>query len=166
MKYLTLVRHAKSSWDHPELSDFERPLNERGQRDAPIMARRVKQLIGVPARFISSPALRAITTARIFAQQLDLDLQSILVRPQIYEASRETLLSVLQQLDDADGHVMLFGHNPGLSQLAHRLALCPFDDLPTCGVAHFSLRVKTWREAVANGGELLEWTYPKETRPR
>lgn len=162
MKLLTLVRHAKSSWDYEELSDFERPLNARGRRDAPLMAERVRRLIGVPQRLVSSPALRAITTAQIFAQSLDMDLHDIVLRPRIYDASSATLLKVVQSFDDADQHAMLFGHNPGLSELAHQLARCHFVDLPTCGIAHLSLNIQHWRDAAARCGELLHHTYPKE----
>lgn len=162
MRLLTLVRHAKSSWDYDELSDFERPLNERGRRDAPEMAQRVRRLFGKPQRLISSPALRAITTAQVFADNLGIDSHDIVVRPKIYEASTDTLLRLVRELDEHDEHVMLFGHNPGLSQLAHQLAACDFDDLPTCGIAHLSLAAKVWQDVTPHCGKLLRFTYPKE----
>lgn len=162
MRLLTIVRHAKSSWDYHDLSDFERPLNERGRRDAPVMAQRVKQLIGKPQRIASSPALRAITTAQVFARNLGIDPHDIVLLPKIYEASSDTLLSLIRGLDETDEHVMLFGHNPGLSQLAHLLARCDFDHLPTCGVAHLSLAAKVWLEVTPHCGQLLRWTCPKE----
>ena len=165
MRLLTLVRHAKSSWDYAELSDFERPLNERGRRDAPMMAERALKLFGRPQRLVSSPALRAITTAQVFAQTLGMDSHDIILRPRLYEASTSTLLQVLQDLDNKEAHVMLFGHNPGLSQLAHRLAACDFDDLPTCGIAHLSLAAKHWRDVQAGCGALRRFTYPKEKLP-
>lgn len=162
MRLLTLVRHAKSSWDHAGLSDFERPLNPRGRRDAPVMAQRALRLFGKPQRLITSPALRAITTAQVFAEKLGVHPHDIVIRPRIYEAAAETLLELLREFDDHDGHVMLFGHNPGLSQLAHRLAPCDFDELPTCGIAHLSLGIRDWQEARAGCATLLRFTYPKE----
>lgn len=162
MRLLTLVRHAKSSWDYAELSDFERPLNERGRRDAPAMALRARQFFGMPQRLVSSPALRAITTAQVFAQHLDIDQRDIVIRPRIYEASVDTLFRLVRDLDDEDAHVMLFGHNPGLSELAHQLAHCDFDDLPTCGIAHLSLSAKIWQDVTPHCGRLLRFTAPKE----
>ena len=165
MRLLTLVRHAKSSWDHAGLSDFERPLNERGWRDAPLMAERALKLFGEPQRLVSSPALRAITTAQAFAQTMDIDPHDIVLRPRIYEASSATLLQLVQELDDADAQVLMFGHNPGLSRLAHHLAACDFDDLPTCGIAHLSFVAKRWRDIKPNSGTLLRFTFPKEKQP-
>jgi phosphohistidine phosphatase len=162
MRQLTIVRHAKSSWDDPELSDFERPLNERGRRDAPRMALWTRQAVGVPDRIVSSPALRAITTARIFADGLGVDNDHLLIQARIYEASLATLLRLVRGFDDADRHVMMFGHNPGLSELAHALARCPFDDLPTCAVVHIELPVRHWAEIAEHNGELLRYQFPKQ----
>lgn len=162
MKLLTLVRHAKSSRDDPELPDFERPLTERGRRDAPAMAQRARQLLGRPDRLVSSPALRAITTARSFAEGLGIATDEISVQPRIYEATVEALLRLVRTLDDHDRHVMLFGHNPGFSDLALELARCPFADMPTCAVAQFELGVKLWSEVNYGCGKLLHFTHPKE----
>lgn len=165
MRLLTLVRHAKSSWDYPELSDFERPLNERGRNDAPLMAEKVRKYPPKPDRLISSPALRAITTAHRFAEALGIGHQDIVIQPKIYEASPATLLRILQSLDDGDRHVMLFGHNPGFSDLAHMLARCDFEDLPTCGVARFELAIKSWTDACEDCGKLVRFGYPKMFYP-
>src|SRR2546426_10315742 len=105
MRLLTLVRHAKSSWDYPELSDFERPLNERGRRDAPAMAQRISRLPPKPDLLMSSPATRALATARLFAETLGFPMQDITIDARIYDASPETLLNVVRQLDDAARHV-------------------------------------------------------------
>jgi phosphohistidine phosphatase len=162
MRTLTLIRHAKSSWEQEDLHDFERPLNERGRRDAPAMAARLKQAIGQPDILISSPALRAITTARIFAGVLGISTDSILLQAKIYEASVSTLLQIVQGLDDQYNNIALFGHNPGFSELARRLAPCDFDELPTCGIAHIALPVKHWREAGSKAGALHYRSWPKE----
>lgn len=161
MRLLTLIRHAKSSWDYPELTDFERPLNERGRRDAPRMASYVRKLIGIPDRIVSSPALRAIATARIFADTLAIDANRILIEPRIYEASLDTLLTQIQLFDDADRHVMLFGHNPGLTDLAHTLARCSFDHMPTCAVAQIGFDAKVWSDVCERSGQLHHYAYPK-----
>jgi phosphohistidine phosphatase len=165
MRLLTLVRHAKSSWEYPELSDFERPLNERGRRDAPLMAERLRRSPPRPDRLVSSPALRAITTAHIFADALSIPRDDIVLQPRIYEASAATLLRIVRGLDDGDRHVMLFGHNPGFSELAHLLADCTFDELPTCAVARFELDVKTWQDVGEDCGQLARYGCPKMLQP-
>ena len=162
MRLLTLVRHAKSSWDYEELSDFERPLNERGRRDAPQMAQRANKLLGRPDRLVSSPALRAITTAHVFAESMGLALEEIVLQPRIYEATPQTLVQILRLLDDADPHVMLFGHNPGFSQLANLLAPCPFDEMPTCAVVQLALDIAQWRDAAPGQGKLRHYLFPKD----
>jgi phosphohistidine phosphatase len=164
MRLLTIVRHAKSSWDDTDLSDFERPLNDRGRRDAPRMALWTRQAVGVPDCIVSSPALRAITTARTFADALGIDVNHLLIQNRIYEASLNTLLRLLRGFDDEYGHVMLFGHNPGLSELTHALARCPFDDLPTCAVVHIELGIKYWADVAEHNGQLLRYQFPKQLR--
>ncbi|MDD3762119.1 MAG: histidine phosphatase family protein [Nevskiales bacterium] len=164
MRLLTLVRHAKSSWDYPELSDFERPLNDRGRRDAPRMAAYVRKLLDRPDRMVSSPALRAITTARLFAETLGIDPRHIDVRPRIYEASADSLLTLVQLLDDGDSHVMLFGHNPGMTDLAHALARCSFDDMPTCAVAQIGFDATLWSDVTERSGTLRHYAVPKQLK--
>lgn len=164
MRLLTVVRHAKSSWDHPELSDFERPLNERGRRDAPRMATWTREAIGAPDCIVSSPALRAISTARIFAAALGLDPDRMQVQTRIYEATLSTLLRLLRGFDDAHRHVMLFGHNPGLSELVRALADCPFDALPTCAVVQLELPARHWSAVAEDSGALRRHMFPKALR--
>lgn len=162
MLRLTLVRHAKSSWDDPGASDFERPLNDRGRRDAPVMALRVSTLRRLPDRLVSSPALRAISTARIFAKRLGVSEDDIVLEPRLYDASRKTLTEVLRSLPDDSRHAVLFGHNPGFSELSHWLAACPFGEMPTCAVAGFELQVAEWREVGPGCGRLARYLYPKD----
>lgn len=162
MKVITLIRHAKSSWDYSQLTDFERPLNERGRRDAPAMAQRLKRAGLKPDLLLSSPALRAISTARLFAETFDIEPEQIAVQSKLYDARPSTILGVLQSLDERFGEVWLFAHNPGISETAQRLAECPFDDLPTCGCARIELDIKLWSELGDDCGKLSLYTYPKE----
>ncbi len=164
MRTLTIIRHAKSSWEQEGLHDFERPLNDRGRRDAPVMAARLRQSAAIPDLLVSSPALRAITTARIFADRLEISTESIQVHAKIYEASASTLLQIIRGLDDQYSHAALFGHNPGLSDLACKLAHCDFDELPTCGVVQISLPAHHWRDVSNNSGKLLYSSWPKDER--
>ncbi len=166
MRILTIIRHAKSSWEQTGLHDFERPLNERGRRDAPVMAARLKQAAAIPELLVSSPALRAITTARTFADGLDIPTPAIQLQARIYEASVTTLLQIVRELDDQFTHVAIFGHNPGLSALASQLALCDFDELPTCGMAQIALPAEHWREVSARSGQLRYSSWPKDQRAK
>lgn len=162
MRTVTLVRHAKSSWDEPGLSDFERPLNARGKRDAPRMAARAVAAGWQPERLVSSPALRALATARIFAQALHLPSADIQLVPAIYEASPQALLDAIRELNAHDRDAMLFGHNPGISQAAHLLARCPFDEMPTCALVRLRLDVKGWADVAPGCGTVLAYEYPKK----
>lgn len=161
MPQLILVRHAKSSWDHANLSDFDRPLNDRGRRDAPAMGRRLARLGIVPQAIVSSPALRAISTARLLAQELEIDLDDIEPREPIYDASVKALMSVIHDLG-SKSPVLLVGHNPGISELARSLARVPFDEMPTCAVVQLDLDGKQWKDVKAKGGRVLQYFYPKD----
>lgn len=162
MPILTLVRHAKSSWDYPELSDFERPLNGRGRKDAPAMAARLRKAGIKPDQLVSSPATRAVTTARLFAKELNLSFDDTQLNPHIYEASAWTLLHIVRGFPDLDEDVMMFGHNPGISDFARQLADCPFDEMPTCGVVRIALEVKGWAQVREGCGKVLRYDYPRK----
>jgi len=112
MKQLTLIRHAKSSWSDPSLGDFDRPLNARGLEDAPRMGAYLKANGCPPVdQIVSSPALRARTTAKLIAEKLGMTNELIVLEPCIYEATLHRLFKLIGALDDAHPHVMLFGHN-------------------------------------------------------
>jgi phosphohistidine phosphatase len=143
MKTLFLVRHAKSSRDDPALSDQERPLNDRGMRDAPRMGERLAARDVKPDLILSSPALRALATAELIARKLDYKVKDIVVDRRLYAAAADDLLEVIHELGDKPQRVMLFGHNPELTDLAHRLS-SRITDLPTCTVAEFSFDTKLW----------------------
>ena len=159
---LVLVRHAKSSWDYAELADFERPLSPRGRRDAPAMAQRLAAEIKPPLRLVSSPALRAITTAHAFAEALDVPREQIRLEPRIYEATAPALLEVVRQLDPADNQVLLFGHNPGFSDLAVLLADSPIAEMPTCAVLRLRLKVNAWSEVEPGEAAIESYDFPKK----
>lgn len=161
MKLLTLVRHAKSSRDYPELSDFERPLNPRGRKEAPAIAGRLRKADIKPDLLVSSPATRAITTARIFAEELNLHLDEIVLNPHIYEASAWTLLHIVRSLPSDLEDVMLFGHNPGISRLAQDLAECPFDEMTTSAAVRIELPARAWSLVAPGSGKVLRYDTPK-----
>jgi phosphohistidine phosphatase len=137
MKTLFLVRHAKSSWDDPALPDKDRPLNDRGKRDAPKMGERLAKRDVRPDLILSSPAMRALTTAQIIAKKLDYKRKDIVVDDRLYGVEPDDLLDVIHKLGDKLERVMLFGHNPELTELAHRLS-SQITHMPTCAVAEFT----------------------------
>ena len=162
MKLLTLIRHAKSSWKHPGLSDFERPLNKRGMRDAPRMGKWLASQNSRPEEFVSSPAERAAATARVIASEVGLDPREICFDRRIYLAGVWVLFDVVHDFDDQIGEVFLFGHNPGMTDFCNDLAGAGIENLPTCGVTRISLAVERWAEIEVDSGRLIEFCYPKK----
>lgn len=145
MKTLFLVRHAKSSRDDPSLSDRDRPLDERGQRDAPSMGKRLAKRDARPDLLVSSPALRALTTAQLVAEEVGYKRKDIVVDARLYASSPDDLLAVIRALDKKLDRVMLVGHNPEFSELAHRLS-SEIVAMPTSAVAEFSFDTKAWSD--------------------
>ena len=158
---LFLVRHAKSSWDDAALSDKERPLADRGKRDAPMMGKRLAKRQVKPDLILSSPARRALSTAEIIAKELNYRAESIVVDDRLYATDPETLLAVIGGLNDKLKCVMLFGHNPEISELAHRLST-DITLLPTCSVAQFTFESKSWATIGAVKPAKVVLDYPKK----
>ena len=146
VKTLVLVRHAKSSWKDAALADRDRPLNQRGKRDAPEMGNKLADLVGAPDLIVSSPAARAIATARIVADAVGYPVDGIREDERIYEASAAEILEVIRELDDERDRVFLFGHNPGLTDLVNALSEPAIDNLPTSGVVELGLAADRWAE--------------------
>lgn len=164
MKRLLLVRHAKSSWNHPGLSDFDRPLNAWGERDAPMMAGRLLQRGMRPERVVASPAKRAKQTAQLLSEGVGVPGECILDDERIYEASPATLLQVIGGFDDAWDFVMLVGHNPAMTSLANALANGVTDNLPTCGMVDISLNLEHWHDIASGCGTCRLYDYPKKAQ--
>jgi len=166
MKRLILVRHAKSSWATPAQDDIDRPLNERGLRNAPDMACRLRERGQVPALAISSPARRALTTAQLMAAELRIAGADIRVEPSLYEASVETWLRVIAALPASAASVLMVGHNPTLTELANRLChALRSGNVPTCGVLCLDYDARSWNSVPES--RPLEWSfdYPKRGVP-
>ena len=142
MKTLFLIRHAKSSWDDPRLTDQQRPLTARGRRDAPRLGKRLATRYRRPDLMLSSPALRALKTAQLIARKFG--GKRVTVDDRLYGGKLSELLRLIHQLDDRHQRVMLFGHNPELTALAHRFS-DEMRHLPTCAAARFKFDVKSWK---------------------
>jgi phosphohistidine phosphatase len=153
MKKLIIMRHGKSSWDHPELKDHLRPLNQRGVNNAISVAAKLTEMEVMPDAIVSSPAIRALDTAIIVATGLGYALNEIATEGDIYEASVNDLLKVLSRLDDELETVMIFGHNPGFTSLVNLLQPETLFNLPTAGVFGIELPIHSWKEVSQAKGQ-------------
>jgi phosphohistidine phosphatase len=162
MRRLTLVRHAKSDWSLPGQQDWDRALNHRGQRDVPEMARRLRSRRLKPDLVLTSPAVRAVSTATILARELKVDPSRIAQDERLYLASAPVLLEVVRELGGDALHLMVFGHNPGITDFANRLSAGEqIDNLPTCGVFTATFDVTNWDALGWGLGEDAEFDYPR-----
>ncbi|MFK7773881.1 MAG: histidine phosphatase family protein [Saprospiraceae bacterium] len=161
MKKVYLIRHAKSSWEDPGLSDIERPLNNRGLRDGPFMSKMLKGENVNPDKLISSPANRAFTTATFFAKELNIPEQAIIVRKEIYHAYPEEVLNIIRNLSDADDVILLFGHNPCFTSLANQFSDEYIPNVPTCGIVKIEADVERWSD-FEKKGKLKTFYFPKQ----
>jgi phosphohistidine phosphatase len=164
MKTLYIVRHAKSSWSQDGITDFERPLNNRGLHDAPIMGSRLKQRKAAPAVIRSSAAMRAITTARLLAEVLEFPLENIEIDEGMYAAGSQDIYRIVRQLPQEAHAAMLVGHNPTMHMVANRLGGFSADNLPTCGICCIDFEVATWEEVLSAQGNLRYYEYPKKVQ--
>lgn len=161
VKRVTLLRHAKAIHGDASLPDRERPLNERGEHDAPLMGRRLRAAGARPSLVITSPAKRTLQTARLVARELGYPREFLQREADLYLATPAQILEVLARQDDAFNDILVCGHNPGITELVNLLAGTDIDDLPTCGLAVIEAPIRTWRE-LAHGGRLLRVDYPKK----
>lgn len=166
MKHLTLIRHAKSSWADGNLSDFERPLNRRGQRDAPVMGRKFAEVEPRPDLFVSSPALRAHTTAQIFVAEATPPPPPLVLERDLYEAGVEDFLGVIHRLDPSARHVAIFAHNPAVTEIVNLLSAAGIANVPTCALMRLRLDVDRWADVAGHCGTLEGWDRPEKKRER
>jgi len=161
MKTLILVRHAKSDWGNPGLDDAERPLNDRGKKDAPVMAQRLKdKKINIDA-FIASPAKRAAKTAKIFAEVFGKKKEDIVFNEKLYLAEPATFLSVITNTDNAFETIAIFSHNYGITDFANKLTEVRIDNIRTCGVLAVKADCKSWADFNEAKKEFWFFDYPK-----
>lgn len=161
MKTLYIVRHAKSSWDDPSLDDFSRPLNERGEKDAPRMGKRLKEREITVDLMISSPAKRALKTCKAIAKVLAYPKEKILEEKKLYHADAAQILSILKSIKEPHDVVMIFGHNPGLTEFANELFNQTIMNIPTAGVVCGKLNIDSWKNIGMNCGEMIFFDFPK-----
>jgi phosphohistidine phosphatase len=161
MKTLFLGRHAKSSWDDSGLSDFERPLNDRGERDAPEMGRRLAEKHRTADVILCSAAVRARTTAAILAKEWGYE-GDLLLEPKLYEASSSQMLDFIQEMEDEAMSALVVAHNPTITWLANLLGNLSIDNVPTCGIVALKIPCSNWSEVEVGRAELIEFDFPKK----
>lgn len=163
MKTLFLIRHAKSDWGDDDLSDIDRPLNKRGYRDAHTMSALLKEKKMIPDLIITSPAIRAVSTALIFCRNFNLSVQDIVINPNLYGSGLKHYINCIAQIDNRYNNIMLFGHNPTITELANSLSSAFSQTVPTCGVIaiHESKNFDDWKSFNGKNGELFFYDFPK-----
>ncbi len=166
MKTLYLIRHAKSSWGDPSLADHERPLNKRGLCDAPIMGQR---LAGYQVRvdaIWSSPAQRAVETARHLARVLNYPRKEIQLRDRLYTSATEELLIEIRTCPDKVKSLLVVSHNPVITECANLLIErgrdMDIDSIPTCGIVALEFSLSSWQQIREHEGRMLFFDYPKK----
>jgi phosphohistidine phosphatase len=161
MKTLLIIRHAKSSWDNVGIADIDRSLNDRGKKDAPVMARRLIKAGIVIDRFVSSPAKRARHTAELFAREFGQKDKDVLIIPDLYHATPPVFRQVVTDLNDKDDTVALFSHNPGITAFVNTMGSVRLDNMPTCAVFAVKSPTGHWSEFLSGDPEFLFFDYPK-----
>lgn len=164
MKNLLIVRHAKSSWDEPVLSDRERRLNARGKRDAPVMGALLRSRGLKPDLIVSSPAVRARKTAKLLAKAVAYPAEKIRVEEAIYLHGIAEMMELIHSFEDRAERIYLVGHNPDLTDLVNHLSEAGISNLPTCGIASIVFAVDSWAHIAPGAGRLVFFDYPKKYR--
>lgn len=163
MKKLLLVRHGKSSKDDPDLKDFDRPLAERGERDAPEMGRRIARRGPHPDYLLTSAAKRAAQTAKLIARELDFPWKEIREERRLYDCGGDKLLALIQGIDAGFEVALVVGHNPDMTEVAQALVSGEFrEDLPTCAVLALEFPADTWAAVRPGKGRVIYYDTPKK----
>ncbi|MBW2273946.1 MAG: histidine phosphatase family protein [Deltaproteobacteria bacterium] len=165
MKRLTLIRHAKSSWDESGLADFERPLNERGKRDAPEMGRRLAAIDASPDLMLASTAKRARSTAKRIASEIGYPKVEIVFEQLFYGATAGEMFDAIRRLKSELSEVIIVSHNPGITDLNNTLCDTHIDNIPTCGVVRLELPVSGWDATEPGCARMVDFDYPKRKHP-
>jgi phosphohistidine phosphatase len=162
MVTLYLVRHAKSDWNDPTMADFDRPLNERGKRNAPFMGKKLFESGEKPELLVSSSAKRAFSTAKRIAKELKYDESKIVRVDELYHASVKAWLKVVNAFDVTKAKsIMCFGHNNGITEFVNYLTDGRIENMPTCSIAKIQFDVDKWEMVSGGTGELVNFDYPK-----
>lgn len=163
MKSLTFIRHAKSDWGNEFLKDIDRPLAERGYQDAYDLSTWFLKTHSQPDLIVSSSATRALNTALIFARTFNFDLTNFKLVDKIYESSAKNLISIISKFDNQKESIIMFGHNPGFTNVCNELTDdLFFENVPTCGIISLQFDIKSWEEVSTKKAKLNFHQFPKD----
>ncbi|WP_235296073.1 SixA phosphatase family protein [Portibacter marinus] len=162
MKKIIFIRHAKSSWNSGASTDFDRPLNDRGRRDAPIMANKLKDIIPEVDGIIKSPSRRTNQTAEFFIDAFGLNEQQVISERALYHSSLSTIMDHVQSLPAEWNTVLLFAHNPGMTYIAEYFGMYDVENVPTCGMTLVESNVKDWAALNNENSKIIAFEYPKK----
>ena len=161
MKRLILVRHGKSSWEH-DVTDDKRPLIKRGVKDGELISNEFEKHFETPAIVWTSPATRALQTAKIFKQKLKIEDRDFLIKSGLYTFDKNDLLKQIENCDPQVDTLMVFGHNPAMTGLVNELGDQCFENIPTTGLTVIDFETESWKE-LKNGKTILN-LFPKNLR--
>ena len=161
MKELYVVRHAKSSWDNPQQTDFERPLNERGKNDADLMSKKLQEYSILPDYILCSNAKRTRQTLKRLLKNMPVSEDRIEYKNELYLASAQTLSLEISKLSDKYNKVMVIAHNPGVTDFTNYLLGENIVNFPTLGIAFHELPIDSWQETASRIAVLRHFLYPK-----
>ncbi|HSI69843.1 MAG TPA: histidine phosphatase family protein [Gillisia sp.] len=161
MKRLILVRHGKSSWEY-DVADDKRPLKKRGFKDGDLISKAFKKFYSKPLKIWSSPAVRALETAKIFKEELEIEDQDFEIKPKLYTFNRKDLLAQINTCDPEVDKLMVFGHNPAMTGLVNDLGDKSFTNIPTTGLTIIDFETNSWKD-LQNGQTILN-LFPKNLR--
>jgi len=164
MKIVYLIRHAKSSWDYASLEDKARPLSSRGLSNASLMAKMLRKKEVRPEAIFSSPALRAMTTATFFKNELVVAAKDFFLRDELYEVSAGEVVRFITRLPEDLNTVLLFGHNPAFTSVANIFSENYIANIPTCGIVHIAAEVQTWSGFEPAKASVSGFFYPKQLK--
>ncbi len=162
MKTIYIIRHAKSDQSFGTLSDIDRPLNIKGYTDAHKISAAIKPKMFAPDAIITSPAIRAITTAFIFARSFEFNAACISIIPRLYQPDEDNYLDIIAQTDNKINTLLLFAHNPHITNTVNSLTAEVIEHMPTSGVVGISNDCDNWETFAASTGKLILFDYPKK----
>lgn len=167
MKTIYLIRHAKSSWkNYPGIEDFDRPLNERGEKEAVWTAKRLKQSGAHPEILISSPAVRARSTAQVIAKHIKYPPKKIIFEPAIYESGLREIVNIIKNIDEKYSRAAIFGHNPSMSSVLNYLSSRELGEMPTAAMACLEFEVDTWQKMARKKGKVVFFESPDHLKEK
>lgn len=161
MKYLTLIRHAKSSWEFPGLTDKERPLAKRGRKGAEKIAAHNSVLLDEVETFYCSTALRATQTIDLLSRFAEIPLSKQEYNDSLYIFDHKVLIQFIKRLADRFQSIAIIGHNPALTELVNSLTEYSLENIPTCGLVRIRIDSESWKDIENSDCKLVYFDCPK-----